>query len=83
MSGRPDHIRQEARGTVSEADVTYFPPAYLERADQIFLRPGRRYSWEQIVAGAPVRSTTFRSTLGISRASPLMNWVIVMPRADT
>ncbi len=35
-----------------------FPLAYLNKANQVFLCPRSRYSWEEIVLGIPVRSAS-------------------------
>lgn len=49
-----------AKATV-KVDVQCFPPAYLDKSDQVFLRPAPRYSWDEIVSGAPVRSQSGRT----------------------
>jgi hypothetical protein len=64
-------------------DVESFPPGYLDRADQVFLRPSPLYSWDEVVSGAPVRSqgggirrmfavgqNTFRGFHRVNKACP-------------
>lgn len=41
---------------MSTVDLQFFPSPYVDRADQIFLRPTTLYRWQEIVSGAPVRS---------------------------
>jgi hypothetical protein len=47
----------------------YFPLAYLDKADQVFLQPSPRYAWEEIVSGASVRSQSgdIRKMLAVSQ----------------
>jgi hypothetical protein len=64
-------------------DMSCFPTTYLDKADQVFLRPSPLYSWDEIVSGAPVRSesggvrqmfavgqNTFRGFHRINKACP-------------
>jgi hypothetical protein len=37
-------------------EVQCFPPAYLDKADQVFLHPSPLYSWDEIVSGTLVGS---------------------------
>jgi len=39
-------------------DIQYFTDEYLDKADKVFLRPFPKYSWNEIISGAPVRSQT-------------------------
>ncbi|HVC98623.1 MAG TPA: hypothetical protein VND64_33460 [Pirellulales bacterium] len=39
-------------------DHSCFPVAYLDKADQVFLRPTTLYSWDKIISGAAVKSTS-------------------------
>lgn len=69
--------------TTIDVDVSCFPPAYLDKADQVFLCPTPLYSWDEIVSGAPVRSqsggtrrmfavgkNTFRGFYRVNKACP-------------
>jgi hypothetical protein len=64
-------------------DVESFQPAFLDKADQVFVRPSPLYSWNDIVSGAAVRSqasgtrrmfavgqNTFRGFYRINKACP-------------
>ncbi|MEO2090659.1 MAG: hypothetical protein ABGY75_14335 [Gemmataceae bacterium] len=66
-----------------DVDVACFPPPYLDKADQVFLRPAPLYSWCEIVSGAFVRSqsggtrrmfavgqNTFRGFYRVNKACP-------------
>jgi hypothetical protein len=54
-----------------EEDMTelLFCSAYLDKADRVFLCPERRYSWDQIVTGAPVLTAhgTIRRVSAVDR----------------
>ena len=39
-------------------DLPCFPVAYLDKADQIFLRPKALYSWDKIISGAQIKSAS-------------------------
>lgn len=69
--------------TTVDVPLTCFPPAYLDKADRVFLHPAPRYSWDEIVSGAPVRSqsgetrrmfavgqNTFRGFYRVNKACP-------------
>lgn len=49
---------EKSRRTQNAAivDLSCFPLAYLDKADQIFLQPTTRYSWDEIVSGVAVKS---------------------------
>ncbi|HLO96630.1 MAG TPA: hypothetical protein VK195_20150 [Burkholderiaceae bacterium] len=64
-------------------DVSCFPSPYLDKADQVFVRPAPLYSWNDIVSGAQVRAhsggtrrmfavgpTTFRGFHRSNKACP-------------
>jgi hypothetical protein len=64
-------------------DVQCFPSDYIDKADQLFLRPSPRYKWEEIVSGTWVQSqsggtrpmwavdqNTFRGFWRINQACP-------------
>jgi hypothetical protein len=55
-----------ATATVMES---CFTPAYLDKAEQVFLRPGNRYPWDNIVNGAQVL-TSDGSTRLVSAVDP-------------
>jgi hypothetical protein len=79
----PSQRRRFVSTATIDVDVSCFPPAYLDKADQVFLRPSPRYSWDEIVSGAPVRSqsggtrrmfavgqNTFRGFYRVDKACP-------------
>jgi transcriptional regulator with XRE-family HTH domain len=84
--GTGEEVRRQRRfvgAATVEVDVECFPPAYLDKADQVFLRPSPLYSWDEIVSGAPVRSpaggirrmfavaqNTFRGFYRVNKACP-------------
>lgn len=69
--------------SIADVDVSCFPLAYLDKAEQVFLRPSPKYSWDEIVSGAHVRSqsgetrrmfavaqNTFRGFYRVNKACP-------------
>ena len=39
-------------------DIQCFTDEYLDKADKVFLHPSPKYSWNEIISGAPVKSQT-------------------------